>query len=116
MLCISSLARQGGHATCSVKGGTVFDCNGPVKRIPWVASDAQPVPPTGEGAAAPKAPAKPNSADEPPKTMVELAKRANEKSAEQMKKAGEDMKDAAKSMNDATKKTWECMSSFFTRC
>ena len=25
------------HATCSVKGGTVFDCNGPVKRVPWAA-------------------------------------------------------------------------------
>jgi hypothetical protein len=41
--------------------------------------------------------------------MLELAKRANEKTAEQMRKAGENMK-------DATKKTWDCMLSFFTRC
>src|SRR5262245_10504541 len=37
MLCVTTLAKQGGHATCSVKGGTVFECNGAVKRVPWVA-------------------------------------------------------------------------------
>jgi hypothetical protein len=41
--------------------------------------------------------------------VLELAKRANEKTAAQMKKAGETVK-------DATKKTWDCMLSFFTRC
>lgn len=33
LLCISTMAREGGHATCAVKGGTVFDCNGPIRRI-----------------------------------------------------------------------------------
>jgi hypothetical protein len=114
MLCVTTLARDGNHATCSVKGGTVFDCNGPVKRIPWTATDAQPVGP-GKAAAEPPPKAKPK-ADDPPQTVVEMAKRANEKTAEQMKKANDNMKDAAKSVGDATKKTWECMISLFTRC
>jgi len=37
-----------------------------------------------------------------------------------MKKAGENLKEGAKSMGDAmsnaTKKTWDCMTSLFTRC
>src|SRR5436190_14434783 len=33
LLCVTAMAKEGGHATCSVKRGTVFDCDGPVKRI-----------------------------------------------------------------------------------
>src|SRR5215470_11276161 len=28
MLCVTAMAKEGGHATCSVKRGTVFDCGG----------------------------------------------------------------------------------------
>ena len=130
MLCVTSMAKSGGHATCSVTRGTVFQCNGPVKRVPWVAADAPgqavptgvpatpPAAPPPQSVEAPK-PAAPAS-EEPPKTMVELAQRANEKTAEQLKKAGESVKEGAKSVGDsigsATKKTWECMTSLFTRC
>jgi hypothetical protein len=116
------MAKEGGHATCAVKRGTVFECDGAVKRIPWTAleaSPARPAPaqpqpwvapaPKPEPAAGP-APAPPSGVPEaPPQTVLELAKRANEKTAEQMKKAGDTVK-------DATKKTWDCMLSFFTRC
>src|SRR5262249_46378509 len=37
MLGVTAMAKEGGHATCSVKRGTVFDCDGAVKRIPWTA-------------------------------------------------------------------------------
>jgi hypothetical protein len=115
MLCAATIAKEGGHARCSVKGGTVFECTGAVKRIPWSAVPPQASENSGrEAAALPSS--QPNPADkpkpdteEPPQTMLELAKRANEKTAEQMRKAGENMK-------DATKKTWDCMLSFFTRC
>jgi hypothetical protein len=130
MLCVTAMAKAGGHATCSVKRGTVFECDGAVKRVPWAALNAPPPPdaaqpqpwavqvaPKPEPAAssvhvptpapAPAAPAP--APDAPPQTVLELAKRANEKTAAQMKKAGETVK-------DATKKTWDCMLSFFTRC
>jgi hypothetical protein len=119
MLCVTAMAKEGGHATCSVRRGTVFDCDGTVKRVPWTALEPLPQPevsqsrdvpaapaePTKPGAAAPPGPA-PGA---PPETMVDLAKQANEKTVEQMKKAGESVK-------EATKKTWECVVSLFTRC
>ncbi|NKB16113.1 MAG: hypothetical protein HC774_03150 [Sphingomonadales bacterium] len=49
-----------------------------------------------------------------------MAKRANQKTAEQLKKTNEDMKDQVESfgdkVGDTTKKTWRCISSLFTRC
>jgi hypothetical protein len=116
MLCVTAMAKQGGHATCSVKRGTVFDCDGAVKRIPWAALETSPQPqapeppaaqppPTPAPAAAP-GPAAPGA---PPQTMVDLAKQANEKTTAQMKKAGETVK-------EATKKTWDCVFSLFTHC
>ena len=129
MMCITAMARQGGHATCGIKRGTVFDCDGAVKRIPWSALSppAQPQPaapgkqsavqpaPTPGPAADPK-----SDPDEPPKTVLEMAKRANEKTAEQFQKNNETMKEQAKATGDAfakaTKKTWDCLSSLFTRC
>jgi hypothetical protein len=54
--------------------------------------------------------------DAPPQTVVDLAKQANEKTAEQVKKAGESVKQAGESVKQATKKTWDCVFSFFTRC
>jgi hypothetical protein len=54
--------------------------------------------------------------DEPPKTLAEMAKRANEQTAEQMKKAGENAKSAGDAIGNATKKTWDCMFSLFKQC
>lgn len=119
MLCVTAMAKQGGHTSCSVTRGTVFECGGSVKRVPWAplgvapqsepaASSipqpaAKPEPATGSGPGPVPAP------EAPPQTVVDLAKQANEKAAEQMKKAGDNVK-------DATQKTWECMFSLFTRC
>jgi hypothetical protein len=116
LLCITAMAKAGGHGTCSVKRGTVFECDGPVKRVPWAANtqaqQSAPMPPAAPGGAAPS--------DGPPDTVVEMARRANQQTSDQMKKAGENFTQGAKSMGEAvtnaTKKTWECMISFFTRC
>src|SRR5262245_28196137 len=107
MLCITAMAKEGQHATCGVKGGTVFDCNGQVKRVPWAAyNDPSPV---QDQAKAPAAPPPAKDANEPPATVEEMAKRANQKTAEQAKALGQ-------SVGDATKKTWNCIASLFTRC
>jgi len=116
-LCLTALTREGGHANCSVKGGTVFDCNGPIKRVPWAAQEpgrvAEPAAAEPQSSQAPAAKAPPKGE---PKTVVDLAKRANEN----MQKANEEMKDQAQStgqaIGKATKKTWECMWSLFLRC
>jgi hypothetical protein len=54
--------------------------------------------------------------DQPPQTVLEMAKRANEDTAKQMKKAGETVEKAGETMKQATKKTWDCVVSFFTKC
>ena len=114
MLCVTAMAREGGHATCSLKRGTVFDCDGLVKRIPWTADAGPPQersqPLSAQTPPPPSMPAAPQADPKaPPQTMVDLAKEANEKTAEQMKKAGNSMK-------EATKKTWECVFSLFSKC
>lgn len=118
-LCVTAMAKEGQHASCALKGGTVFDCNGPVKRVPWAAYN-DPVP-KGSVTEAPKPQTSQPSApagdpNQPPSTIEEMAKRANQKTAEQIKKANEDMKDQVESFGDNTKKTWRCISSLFTRC
>lgn len=116
MLCITAMAKQGGHGSCRIKGGTVFDCNGPVKRVSWAAhnSAASPVP-GGPAPSAPQAEPKP-AAKKPPDTVVDLAKQANE----QIKKSNEDAKGQGnvfgQALGTTTKKTWDCMISLFTRC
>ena len=115
MLCVTAMAKDGGHGTCSIKRGTVFDCDAAVKRIPWTMLEAGRQAETPHSLAAQPAPgpvptATPNPAPEaPPQTVVDLAKQANEQTASQMKKAGE-------SVQAATKKTWDCVFSLFTRC
>src|SRR5262245_53118372 len=90
MLCVTSMAREGQHATCSVKRGTVFECDGPVKRVPWAGAEL-PV----ETPASASTTARPQSdPNEPPRTLVDMAKRANEQSAEQAKKANDNVKDS----------------------
>jgi hypothetical protein len=116
-LCLSALTKDGGHANCSLKGGTVFDCNGPIKRVPWTAQETGRVAEPAAQEQANQAAAGAKSAPKgEPKTVVDLAKRANEN----MQKANEDMKDQAQStgqaIGNATKKTWECMWSLFSRC
>jgi hypothetical protein len=116
-LCLTALTKDGGHANCSVKGGTVFDCNGPIKRVPWAAQESGRVvePATQEPGNQAATGAKSAPKGEP-KTVVDMAKQANEN----MQKANEGMKDQAQSagqaIGKATKKTWECMWSLFIRC
>ncbi len=114
--CVTAMAKAGGHSGCAIKRATVFDCKGPVKRVPWTAGDEvpQPLPQTKPESARPADP------KEPPKTVLEMADRANKKTAEDMKKAGETVKEGAETVGDgvskATKKTWDCLTSLFSKC
>ena len=59
LLCVTAMAREGGHATCSVKRGTVFDCDGIVKRVPWTALEPLAQPEVSPSRDVPAAPAEP---------------------------------------------------------
>ena len=62
----------------------------------------------------------PPAAKGPPKTVVELAKRAAASSKKQLSNAGQavkgGVKSAGKTVGKAAKKTWDCLTSFFTKC
>jgi hypothetical protein len=115
MLCLAAMTKEGRHAACSVSAGTVFECDGPVKRVPWAAYNV------GTKAEAPDpAAAAANDPEEPPRTVAEMLARANAKTAEQLRQANENVKSQAQALgrgiDDAGKKTWKCLSSLFTRC
>lgn len=116
VLCITAMAKAGNHATCGVKRGTVFQCDGPVKRIPWVAAGEE----TPAPIATPRPADKPADPSAPPKTMLELTDRASKKTADDMKKAGDTVKEGAQNLGQGitggAKKTWECLSSLFFKC
>lgn len=113
VVCISRIAKDGGHGQCAVKRGvTVFECDGVVKRISMAAEPpvappasvtATPAPAAPQPATAP--PQAANPADEPPKTLAEVAKRAKADSDRQMEKAG-----------SFFKKSLGCIASLFTKC
>ena len=113
MLCVTTMARQGGHARCSVKSGTVFECDGQIKRIPWTAAAPQDaVPPSP----APAVPPKKEADGQPPKTVVDLAKKTDQNIKDANKNFKESVNETNKAIGKAAKKTWTCVISFFTHC
>jgi hypothetical protein len=130
ILCVERMAKAGGHDACAVKRGvTVFDCDAPVKRVTIGGADvASPagVPTaaavaTPDGQVAPDTQAVAQSAQMPastdePKTMLELAKRANAAAAREAKLAGQELKETTEKTGNALGTAWRCMASFFTQC
>ena len=122
VVCVTTLAREFNHASCSVRGGTVFDCNGAIKRV-----NAQGMAPAGPDgtvpnpvvvAEPPKVPPTPDN--EPPKTVEELAKRMGKSTSESAKKTGSAVGEAFKKTGDAiggaVTKTWTCVTTLFKSC
>ncbi|MET0569281.1 MAG: hypothetical protein ABWZ74_09410 [Hyphomicrobiaceae bacterium] len=100
--CTTALARQGGHAECGIRKGTVFDCDGPIKRIGEASSGPD------KSGQPPKASAEP----EKPKARENVADSVRDLSRDtgkQVEKTGEAAKSAAKGV-------WNCVTSFFKSC
>ena len=132
VVCITTLAREFKHASCSVRGGTVFDCNGAIKRVNAqgfapVRPDGTPLPP----AVIAEPQKAPLTDSEPPKTVEELAKRVGKSTSESakqtgiavdaaVKKTGSAVGDAFKKTGDAiggaATKTWTCLTTLFKSC
>jgi hypothetical protein len=130
MLCISELARAGGHTKCRVSRDATGFCAGEPRTIGLAgleaalahgSADAPPAP--VDGHQTPPAPAQGG----PPRTVEELARRTTQASSEQLRKAGEVMSDSASSaasrleragdaIGRAAKKSWLCVTSLFNQC
>ena len=93
--CVSTLAKDGAHQSCRIKPGTVFDCDGPIKRL-------------ASGPQAPSAPA-PAKEKAAPATLDQLAKGMTRSTGEQAQKAGE-------TSGGGARNAWSCLLSFFTSC
>ena len=123
--CIKEMARIGDHDTCRVRrDADLTACNGLPQTV--VLGSLLEAAEQHEAAASlkwqptPKAePVKPPPGSSPPdapKTMVEMARRANEQSAEQMKQAGNQVKNVGEQVGGAVQNTWNCVISLFQRC
>ena len=125
--CIKDIAKAYSHEQCSVRETTAQACGGEAvvldlsrlaeeyaRRLPGPVrrglSGANPTP------VEPADQAKPKDGKEPPKTVVEMAKRTAETSEKQIKKAGEAVKDAGNYVSGTVQKTWRCISSLFSNC
>ena len=120
LVCLQTLSRDGGHASCAVRRGmSPGQCDGPVRSV--AATLGPPMPPPSAVGAASLVPnagavgAKPDAAA-PPATVAEAARLAKAKTDAQFKKTGEKLDEQAKATGTALKKTWTCLASLFTRC
>jgi hypothetical protein len=139
LLCITELAKAGGHASCSVERGDTGTCPGPLRTIaaPHEEPDATPLP-TPAPRAQTVQPTAPAPAATGPRTVEELARQTTETSKQGLKQAGDAVVDTAQqagtavtdtaktagsvlgkaglAVGDAAKKTWGCLASLFKNC
>ncbi|MGD9806382.1 MAG: hypothetical protein AB7E81_24955 [Hyphomicrobiaceae bacterium] len=144
LLCIKTLARQGGHATCAIRSGTVFDCDAPIRRIdvasaatelssPAANAPSQIAPPSASPPsvglapaatppAGPKRAVAPPDRDEttPPPAVAPQRPTKPQPVEDFAKNISRSSKEALGKAGTAikvtTKKTWDCIASFFKSC
>lgn len=146
ILCMTELAKSGGHQSCTVSRAVVAPCPGEVRKIaaPGLAAPtlAEPQPaapapaaPPPQQAAEPQSAPQPATGEQvttvpkttPPKTVQEAVedgaagagealKKTGAGAADVAKSAGGAMEKAGKAVGDAAKTTWKCLSSFFGDC
>lgn len=138
--CISEMAKQGGHQSCSVSRGAPFPCPGltasvnqPKARMDHtppaseVAGSPPPLPPTHDDDVEPSHNTATKPSSKVPSTVEELAgetvrsskqglKKAGEAIGGTAKMAGEQIGNAGTALGSAAGKTWTCISSLFSRC
>ena len=117
-VCISELARMGGHETCRVSTAYAGPCIGQPQEIDMakVGSDAVVIgKPSDQPGGAPGAPVVPVRKG-PPQTLEELARETMSKSKEQIAETDEKLRKAGDAVGGAVKKTWDCLTSLFNRC
>jgi hypothetical protein len=110
-LCLTALAKDGQHASCSVRRGVgVIDCNAPLKRVA-VPSDGNPAAtvaaPPDQKAAAPTG---------EPKTVAEMLQRAKEQSDRDWEASNAKLKASNEKVGTFFKNSWKCLASLFAKC
>lgn len=127
VLCVTELAKFGGHETCAFDRRSATACPGALRAVSPPKEAALPPlkpPPIGPAltpAPNPEAP----KVDTGPRTVEELAKqtaqsielgKAGEAVKGTAKAAGEGIGKAGSAVGDAAQKSWRCLASFFSDC
>jgi hypothetical protein len=145
MICITELAKEGGHESCSVRRAASGPCEGVLRTVsPPLADPPEPIeeaapstlppadvpppavppavtemPPPAMPEATPAQEVEHKKSKEP-KTVEELAKQTLESSKKGLEKAGDAVGSTAESagsaVGNAAKKTWTCLTSLFQDC
>lgn len=116
MLCITTLAREGAHASCAVRSNVgVLDCNGPVKRVNANADGlAAPVIPSA--ASKPAAAQNPDAPLGDAKTVAEMLQRAKQQNERAWEKTTAQIQSNNAKVGGFFKQSWNCMTSLFLHC
>jgi hypothetical protein len=140
-LCITELAKAGGHKSCSAARGQATPCPGETRTVMFTvgdpgASPLEPLPSDGATGMAPLAPvpiappapqplpppgpqqAQPHTPQSPVDTGSAPAGKPEEPNAVEnfAKKTGEAVNDTGKAVGNAVKKSWDCVASLFGDC
>ena len=129
-LCMSEIARVGGHQICRVSTAYSGPCIGQPHEIdmaqlgkdgviggkPPGMEDGTAMAPGGMAIAPVDAQAKGSAKKGPPETLEELARETVSKSKAQLSNADEGVRKAGSAVGGAVKQTWECLASLFKRC
>jgi hypothetical protein len=111
MLCVTRLAQEAKHGQCSIQRNvTVFQCDGPVRKV-----STDPAVPVAPAQAATPTPAV-TPPGEPPKTVAEAARRAQEAGAASMQTTKSQLERASEATFGFLRDTAVCIGTLFTRC
>ncbi|MFN0217515.1 MAG: hypothetical protein ACKVP4_01745 [Hyphomicrobium sp.] len=138
LLCITELAKAGGHQSCTVSRAVTAPCPGEVKKVKAQGLDQQvlPIAPPQEVKRPEPAPAPTATKDtvttipkttEGPATVEKAVKDSADSAGDALEKTGEGAKGlaeqaggavqkAGKAVGDAATSTWRCLSTFFSEC
>jgi hypothetical protein len=110
LLCITELARTGGHASCSVGRNTSDPCEGEPRTVmfpdtgaPAPVVETEPASPQPQGWSAEPTPAAPETGAAPPPTPEPTAPPQEEQGS-------------GNPLGNAMQKSWDCVSSLFSDC
>jgi hypothetical protein len=139
-LCITELAKSGGHASCSATRGQTTPCPGPTRTVmfppgeagpPPLAEETAPLPPASPPLFTPApstqtfaptaAPPRPPPGEPPPAVAQDAQppQPPPEKPSvveDLANKTGQAMNDTGKAVGNAVKKSWDCVTSLFGNC
>jgi hypothetical protein len=111
VVCMTELAKQGGHRFCRVSQGQMGGlCSGQERQISLSGRGVNVTAPVPEGSpdgVQPKA---------PPATLADLAKETAKSSNDSLKKAGDAIKSGAEKVGDGVGQAVDCVFSLFKRC